>query len=218
MKEKIKIRGIGDGLLLVIHPEAKEDFDAVEEEIVDRLSTGAFKRGTAIELDRETVTEEEWGRLAELFKRAGIVFRPKSDPVRRTAKPAAASAGTAGKHKPAASAAAAGEAVEMLIVDKTVRSGHAIQTKGSVLIMGNVNPGAEVVAGGSIDIRGVCQGVVHAGAWGNRDAFIIADKLMPTQVRIADLIAQAPDYVEKPKKAEKASIKDGHIVIEPLER
>lgn len=217
MKEKIKIRGIGDGLLLVIHPEAKADFDAVEEEIVDRLSTGAFQRGTAIELDRETVTDEEWKRLAALFKRAGIVFRPKSEPMKRAAKTAAA-AKTPAKGKPASSTTSTSGAVEMLVVDKTVRSGHAIQSKGSVLIMGNVNPGAEVIAGGSIDIRGVCQGVVHAGAWGDRDAFIIADKLMPTQIRIADVIAQAPDYVEQPEKAEKASIKDGHIVIEPLER
>ena len=216
MRDKIKIRGIGDGLLLVIHPEAKADFDAVEEEIVDRLSTGAFQRGTAIELDRETVTDEEWTRLAALFKRAGIVFRPKSEPEKRAAKSASAVS------KPAAKAVSStmstSGAVEMLVVDKTVRSGHAIQSKGSVLIMGNVNPGAEVVAGGSIDIRGVCQGVVHAGAWGDREAFIIADKLMPTQIRIADVIAQPPDYVEKPQKAEKASIKDGQIVIEPLER
>ena len=47
---------------------------------------------------------------------------------------------------------------------------------------------------------------------------MIADHLMPVQIRIADLIAQAPDKMEKPNCAERASIKDGQIIIEPIER
>ena len=72
--------------------------------------------------------------------------------------------------------------------------------------------------GGSIDIRGTCRGMVHAGAYGDTQAFVIADHLMPTQIRIADLIARSPDHMEKSDRAERASIKDGQIVIEPIER
>ncbi len=61
--------------------------------------------------------------------------------------------------------------------------------------------------------------MVHAGAYGDMNAFIIADRLMPTQIRIANLIARAPDnFEEEAGKAERASIKDGSIVIESIER
>ena len=60
--------------------------------------------------------------------------------------------------------------------------------------------------------------MVHAGAYGDRDAIIIADHLMPVQIRIADVIAQSPEQYEKPELAERASVQDGRIVIEPIER
>ena len=107
---------------------------------------------------------------------------------------------------------------QMLVVNRTIRSGQEIKTPGSVMICGNVNPGAQIIAGGSIDIRGACKGLVHAGAYGDTSAFIVADQLMPTQIRIADRIAQPPENMKKPQAAERASIKDGKIVIEPMER
>ena len=108
--------------------------------------------------------------------------------------------------------------VQMLVVNRTLRGGQEVQSQGSVLILGNVNPGAQVIAGGSIDIRGTCRGIVHAGAYGDKSAFIIADHLMPVQIRIADVIAQSPEQYEKPERAEKALVRDGQIVIEPIER
>ena len=106
----------------------------------------------------------------------------------------------------------------MLVINRTVRGGQEITTPGSVLICGNVNPGAQIIAGGSIDIRGICRGMVHAGAYGDTTAFIIADRLMPVQIRIADRIARSPDGELKPKVAERAAIKDGKIIIESIER
>ena len=100
----------------------------------------------------------------------------------------------------------------------TVIGGQEVQSQGSVLVLGNVNPGAQVIAGGSIDIRGTCRGIVHAGAYGDRSAIIIADRLMPVQIRIADVIAQSPEQYEKPELAERASVQDGRIVVEPIER
>jgi septum site-determining protein MinC len=106
----------------------------------------------------------------------------------------------------------------MVVVNRTLRGGQEIRTASSVLVCGNVNPGAQIIAGGSIDIRGTCRGLVHAGASGDTDSFIIADHLMPTQIRIANLIARSPDHMEMTERAERASIKDGQIVIEPIER
>ena len=110
------------------------------------------------------------------------------------------------------------EAQEMTVVEHTVRGGEEVTSQGSVLVMGNVNPGAQIIAGGSIDVRGTCRGMVHAGAWGDISAVVIADRLMPTQIRIANMIARSPDIMEKSDFAERASIKDGQIIIEPIER
>ena len=106
----------------------------------------------------------------------------------------------------------------MLVVNKTLRGGQEIRTKSSVLVCGNVNPGAQIIAGGSIDVRGICRGMVHAGAYGDTSAIVVADHLMPTQIRIASFIARSPDNMDMTEKAERASIKDGQIVIEPIER
>lgn len=114
--------------------------------------------------------------------------------------------------------AAEPDVVPMKVVNRTVRSGESITSRGGVLVVGNVNPGAEIIAGGSIDVRGICKGLVHAGAYGDRSAVIVADCLMPVQIRIADIIAQPPEDMEKPSKAERAQIKDNSIVIETIER
>lgn len=114
--------------------------------------------------------------------------------------------------------AAEPDAVPMKVVNRTVRSGESITSRGGVLVVGNVNPGAEIIAGGSIDIRGICKGLVHAGAYGDRSAVVVADCLMPVQIRIADIIAQSPEGMEKPSKAERAQIKNNSIVIETIER
>ena len=120
--------------------------------------------------------------------------------------------------KAAETQAAELKAQEMVVVNRTIRGGQEIKTKSSVMICGNVNPGAQIIAGGSIDIRGTCRGMVHAGAYGDNTAFIIADHLMPTQIRISNLIARSPDKMEMTERAERAFIKNGQIVIEPIER
>ncbi len=111
------------------------------------------------------------------------------------------------------------EGERMLVIHRTLRGGEEIRTPGSVLLCGNVNPGAQIIAGGSIDIRGTCAGMVHAGADGDKTAFIIADRLMPIQIRIANRIASLPDGpAKKPSAPEKAYMKNGRITIEPMER
>lgn len=100
----------------------------------------------------------------------------------------------------------------------TIRSGQNINYSGNVVIIGDVNSGAEVVAAGNIVVLGVLRGVAHAGYTGNKRAFVAAYKLLPSQLRIADLIARSPDNYEndnKPLIPEIAKIKDGSIIIEP---
>jgi len=105
-------------------------------------------------------------------------------------------------------------APETLIVYKTVRSGQKISHEGSVLTLGDVNPGAVIVAGGDITILGVCRGTAHAGASGNTSALVAAYRLQATKLQIADIVACAPDGGATPEYPEVACIKDGEVVIE----
>lgn len=102
-------------------------------------------------------------------------------------------------------------------VRNTVRSGTRIVFDGSVVVMGDVNPGGEIVASGNVIVLGTLRGMVHAGAEGQRDAFIYALNLKPTQIRIAEAIARMPDEEdERIIYPEIAKITDGVIVVEQI--
>jgi septum site-determining protein MinC len=101
-----------------------------------------------------------------------------------------------------------------LWVNKTLRSGMRIEFASHVVIFGDVNMGAEVIAGGSIIVWGRLRGVVHAGAQGNRDAVVCALDLSPTQLRIADEIAVSPARGDNPQP-EIVQLKDGRLQAEP---
>lgn len=104
---------------------------------------------------------------------------------------------------------------ETLLIERTVRSGQSISYPGHVVVMGDVNPGAEIVAGGHILVFGSLRGVAHAGALGDSKAIVAALRLCPTQLRIAGYITRSPDGEEvKPHQPEVASISEGAIVIE----
>ena len=81
--------------------------------------------------------------------------------------------------------------------------------------MGDVNNGAEIVAGGSIIIMGTLRGLAHAGATGRPDVVIAANKLSPKQLRINAKIAIFPEN-NKPDGPECAHIVEGNIVIREL--
>jgi len=73
-----------------------------------------------------------------------------------------------------------------LFLNRTLRSGTRVEFPGNVVVLGDVNPGAEIVADGNVIIWGRLRGMVHAGAKGKKDAVICALDLSPTQLRIAD--------------------------------
>ena len=98
----------------------------------------------------------------------------------------------------------------------TMRSGKSIQYPGNVVVIGDVNPGAEIVAEGNIIVMGRVLGFVHAGSAGNDRAIIIANLLKPTQIRISTFISVPPsdDETHHTNVPEKATVSDGNIKIE----
>lgn len=97
-----------------------------------------------------------------------------------------------------------------------LRSGQALEVETSIIIIGDVNPGAKVVSKGNVVILGALKGNVFAGATGNERAFVVALDMQPVQIRIADIIARSPDNPVKETLREPkiAFVEDGNIYIE----
>ncbi|MDY3919398.1 MAG: septum site-determining protein MinC [Candidatus Limivivens sp.] len=103
----------------------------------------------------------------------------------------------------------------------TLRAGQVLETETSVVILGDVNPGANVISKGNVVVLGSCRGNVYAGATGDKSCFIAALVMKPIQVRIADKMARSAitkrtdsgEYKVDPKIA---YIKDDHINIKPI--
>jgi septum site-determining protein MinC len=106
---------------------------------------------------------------------------------------------------------------ETLLIKRTLRSGQKIIYQGNVVVLGDVNPGAEVIAGGNILVMGSMRGLAHAGAMGGENAVVVALRLNPTQLRIANHITRAPEgESESGSEPEMALIRNGKVVIDKL--
>lgn len=97
----------------------------------------------------------------------------------------------------------------------TIRSGQLVESEGNLVIIGDANPGSEVIAAGNVVVMGAIRGIVHAGCTGNRSAFVVALNLSPTQIRIADIITRPPDNeVRGEITPERAYVKENTIYID----
>jgi len=103
---------------------------------------------------------------------------------------------------------------QALFLKHTLRSGQSIQYPGHVAVIGDVNPGAEIVAGGNIVVWGTVRGVAHAGAFGDEESVICALDLRPSQLRIAGHIGRPPDRRRGSTGPETAKVEGGQIVVE----
>lgn len=102
------------------------------------------------------------------------------------------------------------------LVRRTLRSGQRVRSRGNVVVLGDVNPGAEIIADGHVVVLGALRGVVHAGARGDCGATVTALSLLPTQIRIASYITRPPDGQPLPEAyaPEVAFLREGEVVIE----
>lgn len=100
----------------------------------------------------------------------------------------------------------------------TLRSGQVLESETSVVVLGDVNPGAKVISKGNIIILGTLKGTVYAGAAGNESAFVAALSMNPMQIRIGDVIARSSDEHKKKQDGEPkiSFVENGSIYIEPI--
>jgi len=108
-----------------------------------------------------------------------------------------------------------GSPAPLRIHQGTLRAGDQLECEGSLLVLGDVNPGARVMASGHVLVWGTLRGVAHAGCQGDSSARITALQLRPLQLRIADAVARGPADLPVPGFAEQAELLDGLIAIKP---
>nr|AUG32618.1 putative septum site-determining protein [Paulinella longichromatophora] len=106
-------------------------------------------------------------------------------------------------------------AEETIIHKGTLRAGDTLTIPATLLLLGDVNPGAIISSAGDVMIWGKLRGIAHAGYLGNRNARIIAMHLRPLQLRIAEVVARVPDDKPMIGLAEEAQIFEGNIRIIP---
>ncbi|HMA59844.1 MAG TPA: septum site-determining protein MinC [Halanaerobiales bacterium] len=203
MKSPITFKVAKDGIVLTLDPEA--NFNRIKEALRDHVNSATnFYAGADLYIN---IAESSFkiDQLNEIVNIArgykdvkNIIFT--SDVVKRDT-------------------VEVNNEGETYLINRTLRSGQKIKKSGNVVIIGDINPGAEVIAGGNIIVFGKIRGVVHAGASGSTEASVTALKLEPTQLRISKKIARPPEESSNKKslKPERAFIQDGQIMVEDFE-
>jgi septum site-determining protein MinC len=221
MAAELSIKGIRDGLLVTL-PEG--EWGRVRADLLASIDArGDFFRGARLALqvdDRELGAADLGGLRDSLAERDTALWAVVS--TAPTTQAAAANLGLEtrltrpGSADEEAAAAGEDEWPQAVFVARTLRSGQGVRSPGHVVVVGDVNPGAEIVAGGHVIVWGRLRGVVHAGAAGDESASVAALDLAPTQLRIAGHIAVSPKR-RGAVRPEIALIREGHLVAEPWE-
>lgn len=215
----IQIKGLRDGLLVSLDDAPWEEQRTTFLAQVD--SQPAFFKGARLALDvaSQVLHVNDLVDLRDQLSERGIflwAIISESPTTEKTAQ-LLGLATRISKPRPEESrqysAAGSGEDAA-LFLDKTLRSGTRIEFAGNVVVLGDVNPGAEIVAEGDVIIWGRLRGMVHAGSKGNKDAVICALDLSPTQLRIAEEVSAVLKPQENPKPEIARINKDGKLQAE----
>lgn len=96
----------------------------------------------------------------------------------------------------------------------TIRAGQILETESSVIILGDINPGAQIISAGNIVILGTLYGHARAGSLGNRSCFVVALDMKPARIEIGDLTVKDPvkNTIFKNKQAPKIAYVDGETI------
>jgi septum site-determining protein MinC len=220
MADRINIKGTSDGLIITLGAGA---WQGLVEEVEQRLSEKAsfFKGGrVGLAVGPRQLTRPQLEQLGDLLNRHNVTLWAVESESQSTQEAARQlgleiSLGLPARvvTAPAAAPLVQGEA---LLVQRTLRSGQVVHHPGHVVVIGDVNPGAEIRAGGSVVVWGRLRGTVHAGAGQGERAVVCALQLSPTQLRIGDHITRSPaEDANHDIGPEMASVQDGQIVAEP---
>ncbi len=228
-EQTVAIKGVQDGLLVTISPT--EEWSVLTTELSAKIDQQAsFYSGARVTLDagERPVPKDQLMGLKALLERRGIILWAVSTESQTTIDAAIAldlrtSNVTA---QPSARAETYDDGVAStfsnvdedgttgIMIRRTLRSGRIVRSQGHVVVFGDVNPGAEIIAGGDVIVWGRLSGNVHAGANGDENAVVCALDMIPTQLRIAGHITTSPDEKRRKPRPETAFIRDHRIVVD----
>ena len=230
MNQRINIKGTSDGVVVNI---GAGDWNNLLAELAARLeqATAFFKGGrVALRVGPRQLTQGQLESVGDLLQRHHMslwAVISESDETRRVAVALGLETGLVAARRPEDISPATRPTDERasedlpaeggtVLVRRTLRSGQTVRHRGHVVVIGDVNPGAEIIAGGDVVVWGRLRGTVHAGAGGDDEAVVCALALAPTQLRIGGHIARSPGGAPGRRVVpEVAFVQDDQIVAEP---
>ncbi|UCC89805.1 MAG: septum site-determining protein MinC [Anaerolineales bacterium] len=223
---RINIKGTSYGLVIQIGPG---DWGSLLTELESRLEqTPSFFKGgrVALHIGPRQLTQFQLEHVGDLLKSHqmslwAVVGEAEETRQRATSLGLETKLASSQALRPAQEETrrAGQDEHKAILIRRTLRSGQSLRHAGHVVVIGDVNPGAEIIAGGDVVVWGRLRGIVHAGAGGDDSAVVCALALAPMQLRISRHIARSPggDSGEGQVSAigpEVASVQDGQIVVE----
>ncbi|MBL8118308.1 MAG: septum site-determining protein MinC [Anaerolineae bacterium] len=223
-EQTVAIKGIKDGLLISLSPT--EEWQSITADLAARIDQqSAFFAGARITIDlgERPVPKHELSSLKALLERRGLALYTVLSESATTVDAALAldlrtttSTPIPGREDTEDDEFDPEEDGTVgVMIKRTLRSGRTVNSAGHVVVLGDVNPGAKIIAVGDIIVWGRLRGIVHAGAEGDEQALVCALDMSPMQLRIAGYITTSPPEKRRQSKPEIASVRKGQIVVEP---
>ncbi|HEY2419803.1 MAG TPA: septum site-determining protein MinC [Neobacillus sp.] len=202
-RQNVTIKGTKDGLVLQLSDSCS--YEELKNELDEKLSTNSRTQveqhliPVKVEIGNRYIDEHQREELKNLIRQkknlvvddieSNVIMKQDADRLRAE--------------------------TEVMTVARIIRSGQVLKVPGDLLLIGDVNPGGTVIAGGNIFIMGALKGIAHAGYSGNDQAVITASSMNPAQLRISDCLNRAPDSEQSNEKREMecAYIDDQHQII-----
>ena len=197
-KRSVTFTGTVSGLTITMKED--EDFNEIVNSISEKVTaSGKFFKGSLLDVKYRgrILSKEEEEKILKLLTDIGgatiMSFKRDDEELCKVISNKGSMVKPKAKSKSQKKNSLEIEEVPSGFYKGTVRSGQLIKYDGNIVIIGDVNPGGEVVATGNVMVMGSLRGIVHAGSSGNKDSVVVAFNLNPTQLRIADVITRSPD-------------------------
>ena len=220
----VSIKGTGDGLLISLGDGSWESVEAALVRMIEARRD--FFRGAqiALQVGERVLDRDDIRKLRDRLAEHDVTLRSVLGESAETARSARRVDLEAGLEKnepvpthephdlPEIKPDETG--ITGVLIRHTLRNGRTVRHTGHVVVIGDVNPGAQIIAGGDVLVWGRLRGTVHAGALGDENALVCALDLRPMQLRIANKVAVGADPGHGRPRPEIAFIKSGQIVAE----
>ncbi|WP_026563435.1 septum site-determining protein MinC [Bacillus sp. UNC41MFS5] len=189
-RQNVTIKGTKEGL--VLHLDDSCSYEELKRELDHKLSANSSTQderhltSVKVEIGNRYLTEPQREELKELIrqKKNFVVDEIESNVITKD------------------EAEELLAETEVMTVSRIIRSGQVLEVPGDLLLIGDVNPGGTVIAGGNIFIMGILKGIAHAGCYGNDEAIIAASSMKPSQLRISDCLNSEPESLQSNEKRE----------------